>query len=81
MAVEAARDCLDGERPSGIESVQMASTSFPFDDRQNASIAATALNLPEEISTMDVGGSQRAATTALIKILTGLGGSSGSTLL
>ncbi len=67
MAVEAARDCLHGVDRGSVRDVVLASTTLPFADRQNASILATALNLPEEISTSDSGGSQRAATTDLLR--------------
>ena len=66
MAVEAARDCLTGIDRARICDVILASTTLPFADRQNAGILATALSLPEEISASDRGGSQRAATTALL---------------
>ena len=36
MAVAAARDCLGMERPKGLSSVFLASTTLPFADRQNA---------------------------------------------
>ena len=69
MAVEAARDCLQGIDRGCVRDVILASTTLPFADRQNAGILATALNLPEEISTSDNGGSQRAATTNLLRAL------------
>src|SRR5450432_4643827 len=69
MAVEAARDCL-GERPrEGFAALIFASTSAPFDDRQNAGIVAQALRLAGIIETMDVAASQRAGTSALIGAL------------
>lgn len=69
MAVEAARDCLLGVERSRVRDVTLASTTLPFEDRQNAGILATALNLREDIATSDCGGSQRAATTALLRAL------------
>src|SRR3990172_1419039 len=45
MAVEAARDCLTGFDRGAVGSLYLASTTHPFDDRQNASIAAGALHL------------------------------------
>ena len=69
MAVEAARDCLQGIDRGYVCDVVLASTTLPFADRQNAGILATALNLSEEISTSDSGGSQRAATTDLLHAL------------
>jgi 3-hydroxy-3-methylglutaryl CoA synthase len=72
MAVEAARDCLDGTRPEGLAGVTLASTTLPFEDRQNAGVLATALDLGANLRTMDVTASQRAATTALAAALDGL---------
>ncbi|HEX3498320.1 MAG TPA: OB-fold domain-containing protein [Stellaceae bacterium] len=66
MAVEAARDCLGAREREGFAALVFASTSAPFDDRQNAGIVAQALRLAGTIATMDVAASQRAGTSALI---------------
>lgn len=66
MAVEAARDCLNGTDVSKIPAIYFASTTAPFADRQNAGVIATALHLNEAVTAMDVGGSQKAGTTALL---------------
>jgi 3-hydroxy-3-methylglutaryl CoA synthase len=71
MAVEAARDCLTGFARDRIRTVQLASTSFPFEDRLNSGIVAQALNLGAEISALDLGSSQRAATAGLAAALQG----------
>lgn len=71
MAVEAARDCLTGVDRSAVGGVILASTTLPFADRQNAGIAKEALNLADEVAALDVTGSQRAATSALIQALSG----------
>jgi hydroxymethylglutaryl-CoA synthase len=69
MAVEACRGCLPpGERAS-CTAIYLASTTLPFADRQNAGIVAAALQMPAAVTTMDVCGSQRAATTALLSAL------------
>ncbi|HXZ00233.1 MAG TPA: OB-fold domain-containing protein [Stellaceae bacterium] len=69
MAVEAARDAL-ADRPRGdFRALYFATTSAPFEDRQNAGILAQALRLGETLNTMDVGASQRAGTTGLIAAL------------
>ena len=75
MAVEAARDCLAGPAPADLEQLILASTTHPFDDRQNAAIVANALQLGSALRVLDVSGSQRAGTSALISALAG-GGSS-----
>lgn len=64
MAVEAARGALaDAPAPA---SILLASTSAPFVERQNAGVIKEALALSDETATFDVGGSQRAGTSALI---------------
>lgn len=69
MAVEAGRDCLDGLARDRVAQVILASTTFPFADRQNSVVVKEALNLPDAVGAMDVGGSQRAGTTALLQAL------------
>lgn len=65
MAVEAVRDCLAGFDAGSLEHVFLASTSAPFQDRQNAGIICQALGLDHHLHTLDVAGSQRAGTSAL----------------
>lgn len=67
MAVEAARDCLEDDKD--LDAVCFASTTAPFADRQNAGVVAGALDLGDSLRTYDIGGSQRAGTTALLNIL------------
>jgi hydroxymethylglutaryl-CoA synthase len=82
MAVEAARSCLPAAERNNCSAVYFASTTLPFADRQNAGVIAAALQLPSAISVMDVTGSQRAATTALLTALSaGAGGSNGRLIL
>ena len=69
MAVEAGRDCLDGIDRTTIGSLSLASTTLPYADRQNAGVIKEALSLPDAIGVLDVTGSQRAATSALIQAL------------
>jgi 3-hydroxy-3-methylglutaryl CoA synthase len=75
MAVEAARDCLahnaapGDDAPSVLDAIYLASTSLPFADRQNAGIVATALSLDGQRRSLDITGSQRAGTTALLEAL------------
>jgi hydroxymethylglutaryl-CoA synthase len=79
MAVEAARDCLTGRDRSAIGGVFFASTTMPFLDRQNAGVIGAALNLDHAIASLDVAGSQRAGTSALLAALRG--GGEGEVLL
>jgi hydroxymethylglutaryl-CoA synthase len=69
MAVEAARDCLADRPRDGFRALYLATTSAPFEDRQNAGIVAQVLRLGDDLNTMDVGASQRAGTTGLLAAL------------
>ena len=69
MAVEAARDCLSGLDRASVDAIALASTTFPFADRQNAGIAKEALNLRDDIRSLDFGGSLRAGVSALADAL------------
>lgn len=80
MAVEAARDCLGERDRQAVKHVCLASTNLPFSDRQNAGIVKEALNLQDETSTIDIAGSQRAGTSALIQSLHGVAGGVPATL-
>src|SRR5690242_21713510 len=73
MAVEAARDCLTGRERKDVGGVFFASTTLPFLDRQNAGVIGAALNLEHGISSLDIAGSQRAGTSALITALKSAG--------
>ena len=72
MGVEAAADCLagfSGAEGAAPEILYFASTTFPFLDRQNSVLLLEALNLPRRTQAMDVGASQRAATSSLLALL------------
>jgi len=69
MAVEASRDCLGSSPTDDIKAVFLASTTLPFNDRQNAGVLGTALNLGQNMMTMDIASSQRAGTSGLINAL------------
>ena len=71
MGVEAAADCLAGFDGYAPESLYFASTTFPFLDRQNSVVLAEALDLPRQVQALDIGASQRAATSALLAMLQG----------
>lgn len=80
MAVEAARDCLAGERPADLGAVYLASTTLPFQDRQNAGVVSTALSLGASLMTLDLTGSQRAGASGLINALNAVKGGGGTAL-
>jgi 3-hydroxy-3-methylglutaryl CoA synthase len=81
MAVEAAQDCLAGSDRSTVACCYLASTTLPFLDRQNSVVVAEALSLPRQLRSMDIAGSQRAATSALVNLLEGAGDGAGQQLL
>ena len=66
MGVEAARNCLFNQERTDIQTVMLASTTLPFQDRNNAGVLANALMLGEEVATLDITSSQRAGTSGLI---------------
>jgi len=78
MGVEAARQALtrltggsSGAHESSVmlQSLQLASTTFPFADRSNAGLIREALNLNNDLSPADLGGSRRAAVSGLLSLL------------
>lgn len=81
MAVEAARNALDSGPCQNIDSLYFASTTLPFQDRQNAGIAAEALHLGTDLHAVDITGSQRSGTSALLTALRVAMGSDGKTLV
>jgi 3-hydroxy-3-methylglutaryl CoA synthase len=81
MAVEAARDGLEGLDRARLARVVLASTTHPFLDRQNAGVVKEALDLEDTVAAMDVGGSQRAGTSALLDALQASRGGAGDVLV
>jgi len=65
MAVAAATDCLRGLDRAGVDGLLFASTSYPYKEKQGASVIAKALDLRRDVHTADLGGSLRAGTTAM----------------
>lgn len=80
MGVEAARDCLGSRARSEIGRVYLASTSLPNADRQNSTILKEALNLSDDAAALDVTGSRRAGTSALLDAFYAVAGSGSSAL-
>ena len=81
MALEAARDCLARRARDGISQIILASTTLPFQDRQNAGVVAEALHIAGAVGTLDIAGSQRAGTSALIAACQVAGGGGGPVLV
>lgn len=69
MAVAAVRSCLGSADRPAPDALVFASTTAVFDDFQNASLVAAASGLGESLRVQDVGGSLRAASSALIAAL------------
>ncbi|MDP6580823.1 MAG: 3-oxoacyl-[acyl-carrier-protein] synthase III C-terminal domain-containing protein [Vicinamibacterales bacterium] len=81
MAVEASRDALGRGGRDGIRGIYLASTSLPFEDRQNAGIVAEALHLGHSLHTLDIAGSQRAGMSALVTAFQTVAGGGGPILV
>lgn len=69
MAVNAGVNCLAGLNTAKVDGLYLASTTLPYAERMNASIAATALDLKSEVMASDVTGGLKAGTTAMISAL------------
>lgn len=67
MAVEASRRVA--ANPEAVHAFYLASTTLPFADLQNSAIVTDALRLPRRITAIDIAGSRRCATSALITAL------------
>jgi 3-hydroxy-3-methylglutaryl CoA synthase len=81
MAVEAARRALQDRETRTPRALYLASTTFPFADRQNAGIVAEALNLTSATETLDIANSRRGGTAALISALGAVGAGQDEVLL
>ena len=66
MAVEAGLDCLRGTDEKSIDGLFFASTTSPYLEKASSSIIAVALDMREDIITMDFNNSLKAGTSALI---------------
>lgn len=73
MSVEATRSCLKGVK-TAVQSLLFASTTPPFADLQNATMVAAAAGVSSRATTLDVGGSLRSGTSALVQALRSPGG-------
>lgn len=69
MGIEAARGAIRDRDKRAIDCFIFASTSAPFADRQSTAVMVDALLLADEVATLDVGTSRRAATSALLTAL------------
>jgi len=82
MAVAAARDCLGSSQDRRhVRSVFLASDTLPFAERLNAGVVAGALTLDEDIDAIDLGGSQRAALSAVAQAVARVQSGGGNVLV
>jgi len=65
MAMESAVDCLTGIDRNKVDGLFFATTTQPYLEKQTASLLATALDLPEEIRTLDITDTLRSGTSAV----------------
>ncbi|MBI2876376.1 MAG: OB-fold domain-containing protein [Candidatus Tectomicrobia bacterium] len=72
MGVAAALDCLKGVDRSSVDALFFATTTSPYQEKQVATIAATALDLRPDVFTTDCTNSLRAGTSALRMALDGI---------
>ncbi|MBN2155892.1 MAG: hydroxymethylglutaryl-CoA synthase family protein [Candidatus Lokiarchaeota archaeon] len=67
MAVEAGLDCLGELNPSGVDGLYFATTTPPYTEKQNATVIANALDLRNDIITMDITDSTRGSSIAVAR--------------
>jgi 3-hydroxy-3-methylglutaryl CoA synthase len=81
MAVEAARDCLNGLSPAALSGVYFATTTPPYREKQSATTVAAALDAPENVRTADFTSTLRAGSTALLAAADAVRADGGSVLV
>ena len=69
MSVAAGLDCLKGTDPHSISAHFMATTCAPYKERQNATIVATALDIPRETRNTDFANCLRAGAGAMLSAI------------
>lgn len=67
MAVEAGLDCIGELDPSTIDGLYFATTTPPYTEKQSAAVIANALDMRNDILTMDVTDSTRGSSIALAR--------------
>jgi hydroxymethylglutaryl-CoA synthase len=65
MAVEAIVDCMRGVDPKTVDGLFLASTTYPYNEKQSSAIISTVVDLRREIKAADFGGSLRAGAIAM----------------
>jgi 3-hydroxy-3-methylglutaryl CoA synthase/uncharacterized OB-fold protein len=72
MAVTASMNCLIGVDRFNLGGVYFASTTMPYQERQNAGIITGALGMRDDVRTADFTGALKSGTTALISAIEGV---------
>lgn len=65
MAVESGMDCMKGTDPKTVDGLFFATTTSPYKQWLCSSIMAVALDMRDDIRTMDITGALRCGTTAV----------------
>ena len=81
MAVAASQDALVGVDKAKLDAVYLASTTLPFNDRDNAGVLKAALNLSDSILTADFASSLKVGPIALMTALESVKGGDKQTIL
>jgi hydroxymethylglutaryl-CoA synthase len=76
MAVAAGVNCLNGVERASVDKAFFASTTFPYREKQGASIVAAACDLPHSIGTSDFANSLKGGTSALLAAVDAVRGKS-----
>ncbi|MFC1939963.1 hydroxymethylglutaryl-CoA synthase [Chloroflexota bacterium] len=72
MSVAAAMDCLKDTDPKTVDALFLATTTAPYKERQNSTIAATALDMREDTRNADFANSLKAGTSAMLAAMDAL---------
>ena len=65
MGVEACRECLEGFDKGDIDSLYLASTTFPYAEKQSSALVAAVLDCVQTALTVDISGTLRSGTNAV----------------
>ncbi|MFC1986818.1 hydroxymethylglutaryl-CoA synthase family protein [Chloroflexota bacterium] len=81
MSVTAAMDCLKETDPRTVDALFLATTTAPYKERQNSTIAATALDIRREARNVDFTNCLRAGTNAMLSAMDAVSAGSAKSVL
>ncbi len=81
MSVAAAMDCLKDTDPKTVNALFLATTTAPYKERQNSTIAATALDFSREARNVDFANSLKAGTSAMLAAMDAIKAGSAKSVL